>query len=149
MCIGSVDELAHKTGVRVTDLHREYVDELSFPATTGQGLMRRVPQVFDCWFESGSMPYAQMHYPFDNAETFSNTFPADFIAEGLDQTRGWFYTLMVVASALFDKPAFHNVVVNGLILAEDGKKMSKRLKKLTLNPTRSWPSMGPMPCGCI
>ena len=128
VCIGSVDELAQKTGVRVTDLHREYVDELSFPATTGQGLMRRVPQVFDCWFESGSMPYAQIHYPFDNAETFSNTFPADFIAEGLDQTRGWFYTLMVVASALFDKPAFHNVVVNGLILAEDGKKMSKRLK---------------------
>ena len=128
VCIGSVEELAHKTGVRVTDLHREYVDELSFPATTGQGLMRRVPQVFDCWFESGSMPYAQMHYPFDNAETFSNTFPADFIAEGLDQTRGWFYTLMVVASALFDRPAFHNVVVNGLILAEDGKKMSKRLK---------------------
>ncbi len=127
-CIGGVEELAQRTGVRVTDLHREYVDDLSFPATTGRGLMRRVPQVFDCWFESGSMPYAQMHYPFDNAENFSRTFPADFIAEGLDQTRGWFYTLMVVASALFDKPAFHNVVVNGLVLAEDGKKMSKRLK---------------------
>ena len=128
VCIGSVEELAQKTGVRVTDLHREYVDDLSFPATTGQGVMRRVPQVFDCWFESGSMPYAQIHYPFDNAESFSRAFPADFIAEGLDQTRGWFYTLMVVASALFDKPAFHNVVVNGLVLAEDGKKMSKRLK---------------------
>ena len=127
VCIGSVEELAQRAGVRVTDLHREYVDALSFPSTTG-GLMRRVPQVFDCWFESGSMPYAQLHYPFDNAERFSRAFPADFIAEGLDQTRGWFYTLMVVASALFDKPAFHNVVVNGLVLAEDGKKMSKRLK---------------------
>ncbi len=127
VCIGSVEELARKTGVRVTDLHREHVDALSFPATTGR-VMRRVPQVFDCWFESGSMPYAQLHYPFDNAERFSRAFPADFIAEGLDQTRGWFYTLMVVASALFDKPAFHNVVVNGLVLAEDGKKMSKRLK---------------------
>ena len=128
VCIGSVDELAEKTGVRVTDLHRQYVDDLTFPATTGQGVMRRVPHVFDCWFESGSMPYAQLHYPFENAENFSRSFPADFIAEGLDQTRGWFYTLMVVASALFDKPAFHNVVVNGLVLAEDGKKMSKRLK---------------------
>jgi isoleucyl-tRNA synthetase len=128
MCIGSIDELAKKTGVRVTDLHREHVDGLTFPTTTGQGIMRRVPHVFDCWFESGAMPYAQLHYPFENADNFSGSFPADFIAEGLDQTRGWFYTLMVVASALFDKPAFHHVVVNGLILAEDGKKMSKRLK---------------------
>jgi isoleucyl-tRNA synthetase len=127
-CLGSLDELAQHTGTRVTDLHREFVDTLTFPAPNGKGVMRRVPHVFDCWFESGSMPYAQLHYPFEHAEDFARAFPADFVAEGLDQTRGWFYTLMVVASALFDKPAFHNVVVNGLVLAEDGKKMSKRLK---------------------
>ncbi len=87
-----------------------------------------MPQVLDCWFESGSMPYAQNHYPFANKEAFESSFPADFIAEGLDQTRGWFYTLIVLSAALFDQPAFKNVVVNGLVLAEDGKKMSKRLK---------------------
>jgi isoleucyl-tRNA synthetase len=128
VCLGSIDELEKRTGQRVTDLHREFVDDLTFPSSSGNGLMRRVPYVFDCWFESGSMPYAQLHYPFEHVEDFSRSFPADFVAEGLDQTRGWFYTLMVVASALFDKPAFHNVVVNGLVLAEDGKKMSKRLK---------------------
>ncbi len=128
ICLGSIDELAERTGTRVTDLHREFVDDLTFPDSTGNGVMRRVPQVFDCWFESGSMPYAQIHYPFENAQHFSQVFPADFVAEGLDQTRGWFYTLVVVAVALFDKPAFHNVVVNGMVLAEDGKKMSKRLK---------------------
>lgn len=128
VCLGSLDELEKHTGQRVTDLHREFVDDLTFPSSSGNGLMRRVPHVFDCWFESGSMPYAQLHYPFEHVEDFSRSFPADFVAEGLDQTRGWFYTLMVVASALFDKPAFHNVVVNGLVLAEDGKKMSKRLK---------------------
>ena len=128
VCLGSIDELAERTGTRVTDLHREFVDDLTFPDSTGNGVMRRVPQVFDCWFESGSMPYAQIHYPFENAESFSRVFPADFVAEGLDQTRGWFYTLAIVATALFDKPAFYNVVVNGMVLAEDGKKMSKRLK---------------------
>jgi len=87
--------------------------------------MRRIPDVLDCWFESGSMPYAQIHYPFENKEWFENNFPADFISEGLDQTRGWFYTLTILAAALFDKPAFKNVIVNGLVLAEDGKKMSK------------------------
>ena len=90
--------------------------------------MKRTPEVLDCWFESGSMPYAQIHYPFENKERFDKSFPADFIAEGLDQTRGWFYTLTVIASALFDKEAFKNVVVNGIILSEDGKKLSKRLK---------------------
>jgi len=128
VCLGSVDDLAQRTGVRVTDLHRECVDDLTFPAANGNGVMRRVPYVFDCWFESGSMPYAQVHYPFERKEEFVRSFPADFIAEGLDQTRGWFYTLAVIASALFDKPAFYHVVVNGLVLAEDGKKMSKRLK---------------------
>ena len=90
--------------------------------------MRRVDEVLDCWFESGAMPYAQNHYPFENKEEFERTFPADFIAEGLDQTRGWFYTLVVLGAALFDTSPFKNVVVNGLVLAEDGKKMSKRLK---------------------
>ena len=84
--------------------------------------------VFDCWFESGSMPYAQLHYPFENQSLFERGFPAEFIAEGLDQTRGWFYTLMVLSTALFNKPAFKNLIVNGLVLAADGKKMSKRLK---------------------
>jgi isoleucyl-tRNA synthetase len=128
VCLGSLNELEQRTGQRIADLHREFVDDLTFPSASGRSLMRRVPHVFDCWFESGSMPYAQLHYPFEHVEDFSRSFPADFVAEGLDQTRGWFYTLMVVASALFDKPAFHNVVVNGLVLAEDGKKMSKRLK---------------------
>jgi isoleucyl-tRNA synthetase len=90
--------------------------------------LKRVPEVFDCWFESGSMPYAQQHYPFENEKTFEHGFPADFIAEGLDQTRGWFYTLMVISTALFNKPAFKNLICNGLVLAADGKKMSKRLK---------------------
>jgi isoleucyl-tRNA synthetase len=90
--------------------------------------MKRTSEVLDCWFESGSMPYAQLHYPFENSAVFEGRFPADFIAEGLDQTRGWFYTLTVLASALFHKEAFKNVVVNGIILAEDGKKLSKRLK---------------------
>ena len=94
----------------------------------GKGTLRRVDEVFDCWFESGSMPYAQLHYPFENADRFENGFPADFIAEGLDQTRGWFYTLMVISTCLFDRPAFKNLIVNGLVLAADGKKMSKRLK---------------------
>ena len=128
VCLESVADLAHRTGMRVTDLHREYVDDLTFPAANGKGMMRRVPYVFDCWFESGSMPYAQVHYPFERKEDFARLFPADFIAEGLDQTRGWFYTLAVISSALFNKPAFYHVVVNGLVLAEDGKKMSKRLK---------------------
>src|SRR5262249_39649891 len=92
------------------------------------GVMRRVPEVLDCWFESGAMPYAQAHYPFEGKEIFEHNFPADFIAEGLDQTRGWFYTLLVLSTALFGRPAFRNVIVNGIVLAEDGKKMSKSLK---------------------
>ena len=126
--IGSVEELYQLSGVRVTDLHKEHVDHITIPSKQGKGLLKRVDEVFDCWFESGSMPYAQMHYPFENKERFTNGFPADFIAEGLDQTRGWFYTLMVISTCLFDKPAFKNLIVNGLVLAADGKKMSKRLK---------------------
>ena len=131
ICIGSVDELAERTGVRVDDLHREVVDELTFSVDGEPGIYRRVPEVLDCWFESGSMPYAQLHYPFENAELFEQAFPAEFVAEGLDQTRGWFYTLVVLGAALFDKPAFRNVIVNGLVMASDGKKMSKRLRNYT------------------
>ncbi len=129
VCIGSIDELAELSGVRVDDLHREVVDKVTIPSKKNPGtVLQRVDEVFDCWFESGSMPYAQKHYPFENKESFEKGFPANFIAEGLDQTRGWFYTLMVLATALFDKPAFQNLIVNGLVQAADGKKMSKRLK---------------------
>ena len=129
VCIGSIQELADLSGTKVDDLHREVVDKLTIPSKKNPGtVLRRVDEVFDCWFESGSMPYAQKHYPFENKESFERGFPANFIAEGLDQTRGWFYTLMVLATALFDKPAFQNLIVNGLVQAADGKKMSKRLK---------------------
>ncbi len=131
LCIGSVEELEQYTGVRVTDLHREHVDPLTFEIDGEEGTYRRIEEVLDCWFESGSMPYAQLHYPFENQHVFESGFPAEFIAEGLDQTRGWFYTLTVLAAALYDKPAFRNVIVNGMVMAEDGKKMSKRLKNYT------------------
>ncbi len=124
--ISSVKELEEKTGTEIVDLHRHFIDDLTF---THKGkTYKRIPEVFDCWFESGSMPYGQNHFPFENKEETLKAFPADFIGEGLDQTRGWFYTLTVLSVALFDKPAFKNVVVNGIILAEDGTKMSKRLK---------------------
>lgn len=123
--IGSIAELEAKCGKKVTDLHKHYVDELTWPSPDGKGTMRRVPDVLDCWFESGSMPYGQLHYPFENVDRFEKTFPADFISEGLDQTRGWFYTLTILATALFDKPAFLHNITNGIILAEDGEKMSK------------------------
>lgn len=129
--IGSREELHEKCGVWVDDLHKHHVDELTWPSPDGTGTMRRVPEVLDCWFESGAMPYAQNHYPFENKEFFEANFPADFICEGLDQTRGWFYTLTVLAAALFDAPAFENVVVNGLVLAPDGKKMSKSERNYT------------------
>uniref|UniRef100_A0A674P7I0 Isoleucine--tRNA ligase, cytoplasmic n=1 Tax=Takifugu rubripes TaxID=31033 RepID=A0A674P7I0_TAKRU len=128
VCIGSVADLEELTGVKVTDLHRESIDSLTIPSRCGKGVLRRVSEVFDCWFESGSMPYAQVHYPFENRKEFEDTFPADFIAEGIDQTRGWFYTLLVLSTALFGKPPFKNVIVNGLVLASDGQKMSKRKK---------------------
>lgn len=129
--IGSVAELEAKCGQKVDDLHMHFIDKLTWPAPGGKGTMRRVPEVLDCWFESGSMPYAQLHYPFENKERFENFFPADFIGEAIDQTRGWFYTLSVLSTALFDKPAFKNCIATGMILAEDGKKMSKRLKNYT------------------
>jgi isoleucyl-tRNA synthetase len=131
LCIGSIDELEQYTGTRVEDLHREYVDPLEFQVDGEEGTYRRIEEVLDCWFESGSMPYAQLHYPFENEKVFNAGFPAEFIAEGLDQTRGWFYTLTVLGAALYDKPAFRNVIVNGMVMAEDGKKMSKRLRNYT------------------
>jgi isoleucyl-tRNA synthetase len=131
ICMGSIADLKKYTGKDINDLHREYVDGLDFTVPGEEGTYKRIPEVLDCWFESGSMPYAQLHYPFENQDVFKDGFPAEFIAEGLDQTRGWFYTLTVLSAALFDKPAFKNVIVNGLVLAKDGKKMSKRLRNYT------------------
>lgn len=129
LCVGSIEELEQLTGTKVTDIHRESIDHLEIPSKRpGHPPLRRVPEVFDCWFESGSMPYAQVHYPFKQRENFDKCFPADFIAEGIDQTRGWFYTLLVISTALFGKAPYKNLVVNGLILASDGQKMSKRKK---------------------
>ena len=127
-CVGSIAELQGKSGVDVHDLHKHHVDGLKWNCAACGGTLERIPEVLDCWFESGAMPYAQNHYPFENKEMVEANLPAAFIAEGLDQTRGWFYTLLVLSTALFDRPAFQNVIVNGLILAEDGQKMSKRLK---------------------
>ncbi|TVU08293.1 hypothetical protein EJB05_41693 [Eragrostis curvula] len=126
----SIEKLEKLSGVKVTDLHRHYVDDITIPSRRGPeyGVLKRVEDVFDCWFESGSMPYAYIHYPFENRELFEKNFPGNFVAEGLDQTRGWFYTLMVLSTALFGKPAFKNLICNGLVLAEDGKKMSKSKK---------------------
>ena len=126
ICIGSIEELSKLSGQKIDDLHRPYIDEISWQ--DAKGTWQRIPDVLDCWFESGSMPYAQVHYPLENKQEFEDNFPAQFIAEGQDQTRGWFYTLMVLSTALFDKPAFKNVIVNGIVLAEDGAKMSKRLQ---------------------
>jgi isoleucyl-tRNA synthetase len=123
------------------DLHRPYIDQIKIKCQKCGGVMERTPEVLDCWFESGSMPYAERHFPFENKKTFLKNFPADFIAEGLDQTRGWFYTLHVLATALFHKPAFKNVIVNGLVLAEDGRKMSKRLKNYP-EPEEVFESLG-------
>ncbi|XP_076363583.1 isoleucyl-tRNA synthetase [Tachypleus tridentatus] len=128
VCVGSIQEIEELTGQKVEDLHRENIDCLVIPSKCGKGALRRVQEVFDCWFESGSMPYAQVHYPFEHKKEFEESFPADFIAEGVDQTRGWFYTLLVVSTALFGKPPFKNLIVNGLVLASDGQKMSKRKK---------------------
>jgi len=130
VCIGSRSELEERSKKRITDIHKHFVDDITFPCSCG-GTMVRIPEVLDCWFESGAMPYAQSHYPFENKVHFETHFPADFISEALDQTRGWFYTLTILAVALFDLPAFKNVIVNGMILAEDGKKMSKSERNYT------------------
>jgi isoleucyl-tRNA synthetase len=128
---GSFEELERDFGVKVTDLHRPYVDELTRPNPddpTGRSTMRRVPEVLDCWFESGSMPFAQVHYPFENKDWFEHHYPGDFIVEYIGQTRGWFYTMHVLATALFDRPAFRNCLSHGILLGEDGRKMSKSLR---------------------
>lgn len=128
---GSVAEIKAKTGFEVTDLHRPYIDEVVYPNPddpTGKTMMRRVPYVFDCWFESGSMPEGQIHYPFERKEWFDKHFPADFIVEGIDQTRGWFYSLHVLGTALHGKPAYKNCLATGLLMAEGGVKLSKKLK---------------------
>ena len=126
MVIGSVAELEALSGQKVEDLHKHIVDKITFEKDGKR--YTRIPEVLDCWFESGSMPYARLHYPFENQEKFEAGLPADFIAEGQDQTRGWFYSLHVLSAILFEKPSFKNVIVNGLVMAEDGKKMSKRLQ---------------------
>ncbi len=132
LCVGSRQELKDLSGTYPEDLHKHFVDKITFKCPKcSKGTMHRIPEVFDCWFESGSMPYAQQHYPFENKEYFESHFPANFISEGLDQTRGWFYTLTILASHLFDKPAFKNCIVNGIVLAEDGRKMSKSLRNYT------------------
>ena len=133
ICIGSVEELETLAGLEkgsVKDLHRESIDHIKIPSKKKPGtFLHRLEEVFDCWLESGSMPFAQLGYPQNlSAEEFDKKFPADFIAEGVDQTRGWFYTLNVIATALRNQPPFKNLIVNGLVLAQDGKKMSKRLR---------------------
>lgn len=139
--VGSRDELEQFSGHRPDDLHKHFVDKIVFPCADCDGEMNRVEDVLDCWFESGSMPYAEQHYPFENADEFPGQFPADFIAEGLDQTRGWFYTLHVLGVALQDSRAFQNVMTTGLVLAEDGKKMSKSLKNYP-DPTALFDTYG-------
>ncbi len=128
---GSLDELEKDFGVRPSDFHRPEIDLLTRPNPddpTGKSTMRRVPEVLDCWFESGSMPFAQVHYPFENRDWFDSHFPGDFIVEYVGQTRGWFYTLHVLSTALFDRPAFKNAVSHGIVLGNDGQKMSKSLR---------------------
>ncbi len=125
---GSAAELEKVSGQKVDDLHKHIIDLITFPCEKCGGTMKRIPDVLDTWFDSGSMPYAQAHYPFENKAVFESNFPAQFIAEGQDQTRAWFYYLHVLATALFEKPAYKNVIVNGIVLAEDGKKMSKKLQ---------------------
>ncbi|KAF8482215.1 isoleucine-tRNA ligase [Gautieria morchelliformis] len=129
VCVSSIKELEELSGVEnITDLHRDKIDHITIPSRKGKGALKRVEEVFDCWFESGSMPYAQQHYPFENKEKFDATFPADFVSEGIDQTRGWFYTLLVLSTHLFGTAPWKNLIVTGLVLAADGKKMSKSLK---------------------
>jgi isoleucyl-tRNA synthetase len=130
-CYGSLDEIERDFGVRPRDLHRPYVDELTRPNPddpTGKSTMRRVPDVLDCWFESGSMPFAQVHYPFENREWFEGHFPGDFIVEYVGQVRGWFYNMMVLSTALFDRAPFRSAICHGIVQDENKQKLSKRLK---------------------
>jgi isoleucyl-tRNA synthetase len=137
--VGSYEELARLTGARLPadfDPHKPFVDAIVFPCPTCGGRMQRVPEVIDAWFDSGAMPYAQWHWPFEHETEFRRHFPADFICEGLDQTRGWFYSLLAIAAGALDAPAYRNVIVNGLVLDADGRKMSKRLGNI-VDPGRA------------
>lgn len=130
VCVGSIDELVKLANLkeRPDDIHKEFMDKIQIPSKMGKGMLKNIGLIFDCWFESGCVPYGQLHYPFENSDAFDDCeFLSDFICEGLDQTRGWFYTLMVLSVALFDKPAFKHVICTGLILGADGRKISKRL----------------------
>ena len=129
--LGSIDEIEKASGIRLTNLHRQYMDKVTFQCKCCGKTMRRVPEVLDCWFESGSVPFAQKHYPFENKKWFESHFPSDFIVEYTGQIRCWFYYLHVLSVALFDKPAFQNCIVHGTILAKDGKKLSKSSKNYT------------------
>ncbi|CAK6549036.1 MAG: isoleucine--tRNA ligase [Candidatus Midichloria mitochondrii] len=144
---GSIGELEEAFNVKIEDLHRPFIDTLTKKNPkdpTGKSTLRRVADVLDCWFESGSMPHAQQHYPFENKEKFENNFPADFIVEYAAQTRGWFYTLMVLSTALFDKPPFLNCICHGVILGEGGQKLSKRLKNYA-DPNEVFETIGADP----
>ena len=141
---GSLDELEKDFGTRPKDLHRPHIDKLTRvnpDDPTGKSTMRRVPEVFDCWFESGSMPFAQVHYPFENKSWFESHFPADFIVEYIGQTRGWFYTMMVLSTAIFDKPPFKNSIGHGIVLDTNGVKLSKKLRNYP-EPEKTWNKYG-------
>jgi len=132
VCVGSIQELSNLSGTPLhllTDIHREFIDHIEIPSNEGRGMLKRIPYVYDCWFESGCVPYGQIHYPFENNANYfdDKEFLSEFVTEGIDQTRGWFYTLLVLSTALFDKPPFKNVICCGLVLDETGKKISKKL----------------------
>lgn len=134
VCIGSIEELVKLANLDYipTDIHREFIDNILIPSKQGKGFLKRIPDVFDCWFESGCVPFGQLHFPFNNSTFFNNRdFACDYIIEGIDQTRGWFYTLLVISTIILDKPAFKYVVCSGHIIASDGKKFSKRLQNYT------------------
>lgn len=155
ICIGSLEELRNEVNKSVEagfmeeelaedfDLHRPYVDDVILTSPSGQKMFRE-PDLIDVWFDSGAMPYAQWHYPFENNETFDKNYPADFIAEGVDQTRGWFFTLHAISGMLFDSVAYKNVIANGLVLDKEGNKMSKRLGN-AINPFETIKNTVPMP----
>lgn len=141
---GSIADMEKDFGVKITNLHRQYVDDLTRPNPddpTGRSMMRRVPEVFDCWFESGSMPFAQLHYPFENQDKFEQNFPGDFIVEYISQTRGWFYTLMVLSTILFDSAPFKNCICHGVVLDVNNQKLSKRLRNYP-DPTDVMDTLG-------
>jgi isoleucyl-tRNA synthetase len=133
ICVSSIEEFYQLSGIKVDDLHVDTIDKIQIPSKQGKGMLKRIPFTTDCWFESGCAPIAEIHYPFENKDVLDNDNPylKDFITESIDQTRGWFYTLHVISTALFDKPAFKNVICSGLICATDGQKFSKRLGNFT------------------